>query len=132
MAKISSPAPSKTSAALSPELSVFSVTFVSNTDTSFEHFLFSDASVIIANAISELSVFVVAPDATAAEPPGVAAFAAEPSEHTYEHFVCPDEVMEAVSESPVIPVLVVEANHEFSALPVTVAKTASEFTALSR
>ncbi len=97
---------------------MFSVTFVSNTDTSFEHFLFSDASVIIANAISELSVFVVAHDATAAEPP----------EPTYEHFVCPDEVMEAVSESPVIPVLVLEANHEFSALPVTVAKTASEFT----
>ncbi len=51
-----------------------------------------------------------------AEPPEVAAFAAEPPEAvvlytsaplktgvpTYEHFFCPDEVIETVSESPVI------------------------------
>ncbi len=54
--------------------------------------------------------------AFAAEPPEVAAFAAEPPEAvvlytsaplktgvpTYEHFFCPDEVIETVSESPVI------------------------------
>ncbi len=69
------------------------------------------------------SVFV-APDATAAEPPDVAASAAEPSEeagvHIYELFVCPDEVMETISESPIIPFSALETNHELSALSVAI------------
>ncbi len=69
--------------------------------------------------------------ASAAEAPEVAVPAAEPSEvagvHFYELFVCPDEVMEPVSESPIIPVSALETNHEHSALPVAITKTVSEF-----
>ncbi len=82
-----------------------------------ELFLLPDASVMAESDHSELSVFV-APDATAAEPPEVVASAEEPPEvaastaepseeagvHIYELFVCPDEVMKNISESPIIPV----------------------------
>lgn len=82
--------------------------------------------------VFELSVIFEAPIAIAAEPPEVpvvftsAPFKARVS--TYELFVCPDMVMETVSEFPVIPVLALEANHELSALPVMIAETTSEFT----
>ncbi|XP_026116960.1 uncharacterized protein LOC113095804 [Carassius auratus] len=67
-----------------------------------------------------LLVFIIA------EPPEVTASAAEPPEaagvfasaplktgvSTYEPIVCPDKVMETVSESPVKPVTAIEANQE--------------------
>ncbi len=40
--------------------------------------------------------------------------------HIYELFVCPDEVMETISESPIIPFSALETNHELSALSVAI------------
>ncbi len=73
-------APPVTAAALFPKLSMFPVTSDSITDTIFEPSLFPDASVMVASAVSAFSVFIEAPVATAADPPEVAVFTAEPPE----------------------------------------------------
>lgn len=76
-------------------------------------------------------MFREVPVTTAAElPEAVGVFASAPLKtgvSTYEPFVCPDKVMETVSESPVKPVSVIKASHDLSILPETVTKTASEF-----
>lgn len=93
---------------------MFPVTSVSSTDIIIKLSLLPDAPITATSAVSKLSVSVEAAVATVAEPPDVAASPAETPEMvkvfpsaplksgvpTYELFVCTDEVMETISESP--------------------------------
>ncbi len=68
--------------------------------------MFPDASVTTASAVSEFSAFIETPDATAVEPPEVAASTAEPPEvsmvSTYQLSTCPVMVKEPSVNSLIV------------------------------